>query len=178
MKTMKIEKIIELHQQIETIENLKCTCHLDYVAEENGIRAAGIILVEATGIFNSSKQAIKEEIEVNILAPHIKIDDETAFRVSLKDWQGNLENNKLNLNLDFVIDGLIEENDLESEENDVIEDLIHGDSSIRSVQRYIIAQKGDTYQSIAKRYYLSEKDLIELNQHKPIEYKCLVLLPE
>ena len=154
MKTMKIEKIIELHQQIETIENLKCTCHLDYVAEENGIRAAGIILVEATGIVNSSKQAIKEEIEVNILAPHIKIDDETAFRVSLKDWQGNLENNKLNLNLDFVIDGLIEENDLESEEND------------------------DTYQSIAKRYYLSEKDLIELNQHKPIEYKCLVLLPE
>lgn len=190
MKEMKIEKGVELHQEFETIEDIKCFCKLDYVAEEKGIRAQGTITVTGLGIRNGLSHEINEEIELDVLAPYEKIDSQQAFKVLLEDYQVVLKDDVLNMTLNFMVLGLLEEEEKptvvevekhepsDSNEEAAIEDLLDDQENIKVVQRFVIAQRNDTYQSIAERYHLSEKELIARNHNKPLEYKSLVVLPE
>ncbi len=185
MKEMKIEKTVDLHQQYEAVDQIHCDCKLDYVAEEKGIRAAGGIEVSGVGIFQEQTQTICEEIELDIFAPYEKIDQQSSFRVLLKDSSWTLRGNELDMVLDFIILGLEDEKIRDSilqnnqdHEAAAMEDLLDDQESIREVQHFAIAQRQDTYQTIAERYHVSEKELIAKNQNKPIEYKSLVLLPK
>lgn len=185
MKEMKIEKIVELHQEFETVEDMKCSCKLDYVAEEKGIRALGIITVTGLGIRNGLNHDINEEIELDVLAPYEKIDSQSTFKVQLENYQIALKQDCLIMQLSFVLSGLLDEEPKEQEpqiqmeinEDATIEDLLDDQDNIKITQRYVIAERQDTYKSIAERYKVSEKELIAKNRNKSIEYKSLILLP-
>ena len=57
------------------------------------------------------------------------------------------------------------------------EDLLEDDNSTLTTYRFVVARKNDTYAAIAQRYAVAEADLREVNHHKEIPYKTLVLLP-
>lgn len=177
MKEMVIQKGIELAQEFETIKDLKCCCLLDYTAEKNGIRAAGKIDVFGVGIKEEQEHQFNEEVELDILAPYRKISNQTAFRVLLDHWHGDIEKKMLLLDLSFTVFGLIDE-EVENKQTDLFEDLLDEKDSIKTIQRYVLAQKNDTYESIALRYHLEGKKLAEYNNNKPIEFKSLILLPD
>lgn len=184
MKEMKIEKTVELHQEFETVEDVRCFLKLDYVAEEKGIRAQGNIQLSANGIRNTLSHKIDEEIELDIFAPYEKIDPQSSFKVLLADWKSELNEDKLNLILEFAVDGLKEETEPETKTADSnqeeagLEDLLDDQNNIREVQRYVIAQQQDSYQTIAERCHVSLSALEACNHGKPISYKSLVLLPK
>lgn len=63
------------------------------------------------------------------------------------------------------------------EEIGEIEDLFDDAENVMTKTRYILAQLQDTYETIAKRYQVSEKALVAVNRNKKIEERTLVLLP-
>ena len=65
----------------------------------------------------------------------------------------------------------------EKEDTATIENLLDDQKNIKSVQRFVVVQQGDTYQSIAERFHVDERDLIQKNHSKPIQVKMLISLP-
>lgn len=179
MKQMDIEKTIELHREFESAEDLSCELKLDYTAEKKGIRAYGLLYVKGQGYRNGLNFPFSEEIELDILAPYNKLDCKNAFEVLLESWQGELQNDVLELSLHFQLNGLMDEEETENQfTNEIlIEDLLNDEENIKEVQHFVIALQNDSYQSIAERYHVSEKELITKNKNKLVEYKSLILLP-
>lgn len=180
MKQMDIEKTIELHREFEAAKDLSCELKLDYTAEKKGIRAYGLLYVKGQGLRNNLSFPFSEEIELDILAPYNKLDCKNAFEVLLTSWQGELQNDVLELSLHFQLNGLIDEEDeMEEQINKdiLIEDLLDDEENLKEVQHFVIALQNDSYQSIAERYHVSEKELMIKNKNKLVEYKSLILLP-
>ncbi len=70
-------------------------------------------------------------------------------------------------------------NQVESDVNEeaTIEDLLDDSDNIMAVSSYIIAQNGDTYSSLAAKYNVDERKLINSNQNRIITKGLVLLVP-
>ncbi len=199
MKEMVVEKVVELHQEFEELSYARVSCDLNYQKEHNGVRAIGCINLTGVGIRNGLEHDIKENIELDILAPYDKLENNNYFHVDLQHYNCVLKQNEIDVTLHFIVDGLleltlqedkceeiidapitIEEEKVETcnlDEEATIEDLLSDDDNIKVNQSYVVAQMNDTYKTIAERYQVSEKELILKNNNKNVEFKTLLLLP-
>ncbi len=197
MKEMIVEKQVDLHQAYADIIELNCKCDCSYSADDEGVRALGQINIKGLGVKDDAFHDINENIELDIFAPIEKLKT-NLFEIHLKDFDYELDKDCINLKLYFMLNGLLQEDEFEKEDvlefeddeeiiiDDIvdehedaatIEDLLNDDENIKVSQKYVVAQKNDTYATIAQRYNVNEKDLMITNQYKIVEFKSLVLLP-
>lgn len=198
MKSMKIQKQFPIEDGIAQIIHLQVKEELTYTKEEEGIRARGPIHLQ--GLYQNKAGAVrqlKEELELNVLAPKHKLGGE-PFSLQLAEYHGEVGEEGLLLTLTLLAEGLREEAEQEAseEECDVsaaaeeqseegeqeeireFEDLFEDADTTYTSCRMIVARSEDTYETIAARYEVNEAQLRSCNHEKPVAEKTLILLPK
>ena len=191
MKTMKIEKILEMHETVLEVMDLTVKDALTYETVEEGIRAIGPVSISGYWRSASDTYPIHETLQFDVLAPANKRSDE-PFSLEAVGIHSEVLGKEISLELTFLVNGIKEETNetpvfeeaqLEvdhtnvEEERSEFEDLLEDDEATNTTYRFAIARNGDTYYDIAARYGVNESVLKELNHDKPIPFKTLVLLP-
>lgn len=179
MKSVVIDKLLELDESFDRIDDISCIEKLQTTATSEGLECTGNIEVKGMGVLNSTQIPVEETIDVSIFAPFHRLSDSEQFRVALSDAQFHLDSTQLNCRFIFDVSGLAEENqikEIETEEGS-IEDLLDDSDVVFEKVRYVLAEKGDTYTSLASRYHVNEASLRRLNQDKLLHERSLILLP-
>lgn len=196
MRTMKIEKFLEMNQEVLSIHNLKVEEDLKYMKQDDGIHAYGPVYINGEWEGSDGNHPIQEVLEFDVLAPNEKLSNE-AFHLDVAQVQNEINQQQVILTITFSVSGLIEENAVVNEISDDIdelttteepieeivdvseefEDLLEDDNPTYTTYRFIVAQENDTYATIAQRYQINEDKLREVNHNKEIPYKTLVLFP-
>ena len=198
MRTMKIEKLLEMDEPVLAVHQLKVEEDLRYERQSDGIHASGPVYISGSWSAESGTYPISEVLEFDVLAPQEKLSGE-AFHLDMISVKSEILHDQIVIEIAFAVSGLIEEEknapalreESEQEEaktqkqdeaemidvSESFEDLLEDDNSTHTTYRFIVARKNDTYAAIAQRYAVAEADLREVNHHKEIPYKTLVLLP-
>ncbi len=179
MKNVVIDKQLHLDMLFESLDDISCIEKLQTTATSEGLECTGVLEVKGMGIVSDSQYPIEETIDVSIFAPFNRLSDSEQFRVSLCDAQFHLESQDLNCRFVFEVSGLVSEEEKQNsdQEEGSIEDLLDDSDVVYEKVRYVLAEKGDSYSSLASRYHVSESDLRKLNQEKQLNDSALILLP-
>ena len=199
MKTMNIEKQLQMDREVSSIEKLTVSEGLQYKKEEDGIRAIGpLYLIGSYSDAEGSPVMIRELIDMDVFAPAEKLSEED-FHIDI----GEVHAQPQGTQIDVVISGIKEEQEeehaamdmpqaqeeepeeralvQEDEEADVLsdtfEDLFEDDATPYTTCRLAVARAQDTYASIAARYHVDEAALRACNHERAFQEKTLVLLP-
>lgn len=204
MKEMNIEKRILKGLMIDGVIDVEAKTELDYRRESGGIRAVGPILISGHCRVKDEVRAFKETLELDVLAPRIKLSKQEPFTIEVLRIKGVADDGILLL-LDLGIHG-IEDSKTESlpmsedlsacsdeqkeassvceqEENEAeadierFEDLFDEADNVYTSCCLVVAKHEDTYETIANRYQVDVNDLRNVNKNKIIEPKMLIMLP-
>lgn len=203
MKTMNIEKQLQMDREVSSIEKLTVSEGLQYKKEEDGIRAIGpLYLIGSYSDAEGSPVMIRELIDMDVFAPAEKLSEED-FHIDIGEVQAQPQGTQIDVVIELQISGIKEEQEeehaaqavpqaqeeepedrafvQEDEEADVLsdtfEDLFEDDATPYTTCRLAVARAQDTYASIAARYHVDEAALRACNHERGLQEKTLVLLP-
>lgn len=203
MKTMNIEKQLQMDREVSSIEKLTVSEGLQYKKEEDGIRAIGpLYLIGSYSDAEGSPVMIRELIDMDVFAPAEKLSEE-EFHIDIGEVQAQPQGTQIDVVIELQISGIKEEQEeghaamdmpqaqeeepeeralvQEDEEADVLsdtfEDLFEDDATPYTTCRLAVARAQDTYASIAARYHVDEAVLRACNHERALQEKTLVLLP-
>lgn len=203
MKTMNIEKQLQMDREVSSIEKLTVSEGLQYKKEEDGIRAIGpLYLIGSYSDAEGSPVMIRELIDMDVFAPAEKLSEE-EFHIDIGEVQAQPQGHQIDVVIELQISGIKEEQEeghaaqavpqaqeeeaedralvQEDEEADVLsdtfEDLFEDDATPYTTCRLAVARAQDTYASIAARYHVDEAALRACNHERTLQEKTLVLLP-
>ena len=203
MKTMNIEKQLQMDREVSSIEKLSVSEGLQYKKEEDGIRAIGpLYLIGSYSDAEGSPVMISELIDMDVFAPAEKLSEE-EFHIDIGEVQAQPQGTQIDVVIELQISGIKEEQEeghaamdmpqaqeeepeeralvQEDEEADVLsdtfEDLFEDDATPYTTCRLAVARAQDTYASIAARYHVDEAALRACNHERALQEKTLVLLP-
>lgn len=199
MRTMKIEKELLFPNQVKENVELHVQSNLTYHKELEGVRALGELHIK--GAYKDEHQNIqeyKETLDMDVLAPNHKLSDE-QFQLDIQNYQAHVKSDGILLDIEIGIYGLLEKDIVHDEETrsasdiDILEeketavdmigeetqfeDLFEDDEATFTSYRMVVAKKSDTYSTIALRYDVKEDELRNVNNHKEVNAKSLVILP-
>ena len=199
MKTMSIEKQLQIDREVSSIEKLTVSEGLQYKKEEDGIRAIGpLYLIGSYSDAEGSPVMIRELIDMDVFAPAEKLSEE-EFHIDIGEVQAQPQGHQIDVVIELQISGIKEEQEeghaaqavpqaqeeepedrafvQEDEEADVLSDLFEDDATPYTTCRLAVARAQDTYASIAARYHVDEAALRACNHERALQEKTLVLLP-
>ena len=202
MKTMNIEKQLQMDREVSSIVKLTVSEGLQYKKEEDGIRAIGpLYLIGSYSDAEGSPVMIRELIDMDVFAPAEKLSEE-EFHIDIGEVHAQPQGTQIDVVIELQISGIKEEQkehaamDMpqaqeeepeeralvqEDEEADVLsdtfEDLFEDDATPYTTCRLAVARAQDTYASIAARYHVDEAALRACNHERALQEKTLVLLP-
>ncbi len=198
MRTMKIEKELLFPNQVKENMKLNVENSLTYHKETDGIRALGALYIQ--GAYRDEQDIVheyNEALDMDILAPRHKL-SEHDFLLDIQNYQAEVTTEGILLNIEMGIYGLIEQDVSQSEEENVMpeerktadredtqepqetqfEDLFEDDEATFTSYRMVVARESDTYSTIARRYDVKEDELRNINHHKEVIPKSLLILPQ
>ena len=189
MKTMKIEKQLQMEKAISQIEKLTVSEGLQYKQEEDGIRAIGpLYLIGSYTDSEGHPVMIRELIDMDVFAPAEKLGADD-FHIDIGEVTYAAQETMINVVIELKISGL-RETDVPQPESieepaeaadDVLSDSFEGlfedDATPYTTCRLAVARAQDTYASIAARYHVDETALRACNHDRVLQEKSLVLLP-
>ena len=199
MKTMSIEKQLQIDREVSSIEKLTVSEGLQYKKEEDGIRAIGpLYLIGSYSDAEGSPVMIRELIDMDVFAPAEKLSEE-EFHIDIGEVQAQPQGHQIDVVIELQISGIKEEQEeghaaqavpqaqeeepedrafvQEDEEADVLSDTFEDDATPYTTCRLAVARAQDTYASIAARYHVDEAALRACNHERALQEKTLVLLP-
>ena len=190
MKTMNIEKQLQMDREVSSIEKLTVSEGLQYKKEEDGIRAIGpLYLIGSYSDAEGSPVMIRELIDMDVFAPAEKLSEE-EFHIDIGEVHAQPQGHQIDVVIELQISGIKEEQEeghaamdmpQAQEEADVLsdtfEDLFEDDATPYTTCRLAVARAQDTYASIAARYHVDEAALRACNHERALQEKTLVLLP-
>lgn len=179
MKKMIVEKYILVNYKIDQLLNLNAQESLRIQIEHDGKRCVGYVDLKGQYMIDGEIRDFREYIECDIFAPMYKCTSE-EFDVILVDVNGYLENGIL-VNLEFQINGIIDEEDVfEEEELDLfgLEDLFEENENLYTNATLLVVKENDTYESIAQRFQIPVSELKKANNEIEIKPKQCILIPK
>lgn len=105
MKKMKIEKQLIFADQVQQVNTLKVSEHLNYRHEEDGIRAMGPLYIEGEYTGSAGIEKFREALEMDVLAPNHKLSDE-PFSLMIEDYQAKANQDTIQVSITLAIQGL------------------------------------------------------------------------
>ena len=105
MKKMKIEKQLIFADQVQQVNTLKVSEHLNYRHEEDGIRAMGPLYIEGEYTGSDGIEKFREALEMDVLAPNHKLSDE-PFSLMIEDYQAKANQDTIQVSITLAIQGL------------------------------------------------------------------------
>ena len=175
MKQLKLEKDVQLDRSYDELHAIEIKCVYDKNEEEDGIQVNGELLINAIASQNHVKKDFSEQVVLDLFVSKAKLDG-TPFQLSLKKYDARLTNNLLHLDLDFEINGMMDENMKEIDDN-AFGDLFENDDDTYICSVMAVVKTNDTYASIAHQNQVSEAVLREYNHNMVLEPKMLVRIP-
>ncbi|MEG2306662.1 MAG: LysM peptidoglycan-binding domain-containing protein [Erysipelotrichaceae bacterium] len=207
MKTIRIEKNIQLHETIDEVSHVVVNETLKYQKVEDGMKAIGQVFIKGQYISQNQSKEFKDVLEMDVLAPNEKL-SQNAFQLKISNYEASFDQEQIKVQIVFEILGLkVDENDEVEDEviqvdhyeesepipliqepvlnqevsspivHNELEDLFEDEGNVYTTYRIAVAKKNDTYSSIAMRYEVNESDLRETNRNKEVQGKSLVILP-
>ena len=108
MKKMKIEKQLIFADQVQQVNSLKVSEHLNYRHEEDGIRAMGPLYIEGEYTGTDGAEKFREALEMDVLAPNHKLNGE-PFSLNIEDYQANANGDTIQVSITLAIQGIADE---------------------------------------------------------------------
>lgn len=105
MKKMKIEKQLIFADQVQQVNALKVSEHLNYRHEDDGIRAMGPLYIEGEYTGSDGVEKFREALEMDVLAPNHKLSDE-PFSLKIEDYQAKANQDTIQVSITLAIQGL------------------------------------------------------------------------
>lgn len=106
MQTKQVVSEIDFDNTMETLNRLELTDDIQYIRDELGIRALGVIYVTGNYEDNEGIRDFEEYIELDILAPYEKLENYDDFKVMLDSYDYAIINGNLKLTITLNIDGI------------------------------------------------------------------------
>lgn len=175
MKQLNLKKIVDLDKTYDELHSLDIKCMSDHQEEYNGIQVNGLLMIEGFASIDHIKKNFKEEVILDLFVSKEKLDG-TPFQLQLKTYHGQLQEEQLELELLFEIQGMSDEKVVQHEEN-AFSDLFENDDDTYVCSVMAVVKKDDTYASIAHAYQVSEAALREYNHNMVLEEKMLIRIP-
>ena len=109
MKTMNIEKQLQMDREVSSIEKLTVSEGLQYKKEEDGIRAIGpLYLIGSYSDAEGSPVMIRELIDMDVFAPAEKLSEE-EFHIDIGEVQAQPQGTQIDVVIELQISGIKEE---------------------------------------------------------------------
>ena len=109
MKTMNIEKQLQMDREVSSIEKLTVSEGLQYKKEEDGIRAIGpLYLIGSYSDAEGSPVMIRELIDMDVFAPAEKLSEE-EFHIDIGEVQAQPQGHQIDVVIELQISGIKEE---------------------------------------------------------------------
>ncbi len=115
MKKMKIEKQLIFADQVQQVNSLKVSEHLNYRHEEDGIRAMGPLYIEGEYTGTDGAEKFREALEMDVLAPNHKLNGE-PFSLNIEDYQANANGDTIQVSITLAIQGIADEQAVNQEQ--------------------------------------------------------------
>ena len=113
MKTMNIEKQLQMDREVSSIEKLTVSEGLQYKKEEDGIRAIGpLYLIGSYSDAEGSPVMIRELIDMDVFAPAEKLSEE-EFHIDIGEVQAQPQGTQIDVVIELQISGIKEEQEEE-----------------------------------------------------------------
>ena len=108
MKTMNIEKQLQMDREVSSIEKLTVSEGLQYKKEEDGIRAIGpLYLIGSYSDAEGSPVMIRELIDMDVFAPAEKLSEE-EFHIDIGEVQAQPQSHQIDVVIELQISGIKE----------------------------------------------------------------------
>ena len=108
MKTMNIEKQLQIDREVSSIEKLTVSEGLQYKKEEDGIRAIGpLYLIGSYSDAEGSPVMIRELIDMDVFAPAEKLSEE-EFHIDIGEVQAQPQGHQIDVVIELQISGIKE----------------------------------------------------------------------
>lgn len=126
MKTMRIEKNLRLHENVDDVLNIYVSEGLKYNREEDGIRATGPVYIKGQYMSGNESKPYQDVLEMDVLAPQEKLSNE-KFELNVSDYEATPSGDQIKVQIVFEISGLIDPDAVE-EPIEVKEEVISADN--------------------------------------------------
>ena len=108
MKTMNIEKQLQMDREVSSIEKLTVSEGLQYKKEEDGIRAIGpLYLIGSYSDAEGSPVMIRELIDMDVFAPAEKLSEE-EFHIDIGEVHAQPQGHQIDVVIELQISGIKE----------------------------------------------------------------------
>ncbi len=108
MKTMNIEKQLQMDRAVSSIEKLTVSEGLQYKKEEDGIRAIGPLYLIGQLLDMRNADRIRELIDMDVFAPAEKLCEE-EFLITIGEVQAQPQGTQIDVVIELQISGIKEE---------------------------------------------------------------------
>lgn len=177
MRKMLVEKQLYFDEKVNEIIQLYVSEDLSYEKSDEGIRATGPIKMMGECISNQQTFRFEEMVDMDILAPSEKLTNE-PFSMVINDFYSKVENGECYVFVEFVIEGLKEENIESVNKNEILENRVTEisdtsvlDEKVKGIENDDISDVSDVeILDIDKEF----EDLFEDDENLYISYQMVV----
>lgn len=148
MCTKNVERVLDFNHEIKRLYEINLEDDLRYVKSDIGINANGFIYVIGKYDDGEGIRDFEELLEVDILAPFEKIEDENSFKIGIDDYDYHVLHGDLLLEIVLRIYGLLDENKKGDEESSDYIEIIKNDESIKNENMDSIEEKIDEFMHV------------------------------
>lgn len=145
MCTKNVERVLDFNHEIKQLYEINLEDDLRYIKSDVGINATGFIYVIGKYDDGDGIKDFEELLEVDIVAPFEKIEDEYNFKICIDDYDYHVLHGDLLLEIVLRIDGLLDENKRKVEETKEFIEIIKDEDSIKNENMDIIEEKIDEF---------------------------------
>lgn len=175
MEHLLFQKNIELEYPMHELISVNVKDNLNYVLDHEGKRAVGTLNIEGDYIYNQHKYHFEDLIEIDILAPFNRLNDNEEFCIEIEDYDYHMTSGKLSLEIHVNAYGVLKKEDrhiLIDEEQERYEEikelmakqeLIEVMESTLEEKRNILDVQGDRDDDFIIEQAVQDYDLIEDN---------------
>jgi len=187
MERLLFQKTIDLNHQLQELISVSVKDNLNYTLDKEGKRAVGTLNIEGDYLFNKQKQHFEDLIEIDILAPHERLDTLEDFSVEIQDYDYHITSGNLSLDIHVNAYGVLKKEDRhiliddEQERYEEIQDVLQKKELIEEIEK-VLSTKSDVLESSGKMeniYKVQEghvdEDLLDDEMNSYVNYPFYVV---
>lgn len=106
MEKIVFERLIDLNHTLKELISISVNDHLQYRDDLEGKRAVGRLEISGEYLKLASKDRFNDEIEVDILAPFDRLEENERFYLEIQDFDYHIQNGNLNLEIQVNAHGV------------------------------------------------------------------------
>lgn len=175
MKEMKINRMIEVENEVEEVVSLDTDSKMYYLDENLGKRCKGSIIIRGKYLSNNQLYDFNDEVFLDLLAPSEKLDGQKV-EVILNQAISKINHTNIEIIIPLQIKGVLEKAKEIVDRFEELEALFNPDEMV-DLCTLVKVHDDDTYASLAYRYGVEESMLRMRNQDKELCNNMLLMLP-